>query len=166
MTDALPLAAPVKHPSRGPSLETFGMTKTFGRFTALDDVSIKVPAGTFHALLGENGAGKSTLVKCIMGFYSPDKGQLLLDDQEVAVANPRDAQALGIGMVYQHFTLVPSLDGRRESGGFAAPTRRASSTGARSARRSKSSSTACRSKSRSTGRCPRSPPARSRSSRS
>ena len=69
MTDAPPLAAPVKHPSRGPSLETFGMTKTFGRFTALDDVSIKVPAGTFHALLGENGAGKSTLVKCIMGFY-------------------------------------------------------------------------------------------------
>ena len=45
------------------------MTKTFGRFKALDDVSINVPAGTFHALLGENGAGKSTLVKCIMGFY-------------------------------------------------------------------------------------------------
>ncbi len=65
--------------ARGPSLETFGMTKTFGRFTALNNVSIKVPAGTFHALLGENGAGKSTLVKCVMGFYSPDKGTMQLN---------------------------------------------------------------------------------------
>ncbi len=96
-------------PARGFSLETLGMTKTFGRFTALDDVSIKVPAGTFHALLGENGAGKSTLVKCVMGFYTPDRGRLLLDGREVEVRNPRDAQALGVGMVYQHFTLVPSL---------------------------------------------------------
>jgi len=109
MTEALALTLHNAPPARGPSLETFGMTKTFGRFRALDDVSIKVPAGTFHALLGENGAGKSTLVKCVMGFYSPDKGQLMLNGQEVAVANPRDAQALGIGMVYQHFTLVPSL---------------------------------------------------------
>jgi simple sugar transport system ATP-binding protein len=95
--------------ARGPSLETIGMTKTFGRFTALDNVSVKVPAGTFHALLGENGAGKSTLVKCVMGFYTPDKGKLILNGAEVAVKNPRDAQALGVGMVYQHFTLVPSL---------------------------------------------------------
>jgi ABC-type uncharacterized transport system ATPase subunit len=95
--------------TNGPSLETIGMTKTFGSLVALNDVSIKVPAGSFHALLGENGAGKSTLVKCIMGFYIPDKGALKLDGQEVAVRNPRDAQALGIGMVYQHFTLVPSL---------------------------------------------------------
>ena len=57
MTDASPLARPVAPPARGPSLETVGMTKTFGRFTALDNVSIDVPAGTFHALLGENGAG-------------------------------------------------------------------------------------------------------------
>ena len=92
-----------------PSLETIGMTKVFGSLIALDNVSINVPAGSFHALLGENGAGKSTLVKCIMGFYVPDKGSLLLDGQEVAVRNPRDAQALGVGMVYQHFTLVPSL---------------------------------------------------------
>ena len=111
MTDALPLAQAAAPPLRGPSLETFGMTKTFGAFTALDDVSLKAPAGTFHALLGENGAGKSTLVKCVMGFYSPDKGSLTLDGREVTVRNPRDAQALGIGMVYQHFTLVPSLTG-------------------------------------------------------
>ena len=94
---------------RAPSLETIGMSKSFGALRALQDVSVKIPAGSFHALLGENGAGKSTLVKCIMGFYTPDKGQLLLDGAEVQVRNPRDAQALGVGMVYQHFTLVPSL---------------------------------------------------------
>jgi ABC-type uncharacterized transport system ATPase subunit len=92
-------------------IETVGMTMRFGAFTALDNVSIKVPAGTFHALLGENGAGKSTLVKCIMGFYRQTAGQLQVDDREVAVASPRDAAALGLGMVYQHFTLVPSLTG-------------------------------------------------------
>src|SRR6202046_2738024 len=54
---------------------------------------------------------RSTLVKCIMGFYSADKGQVLLDGKEVPIRNPRDARALGIGMVYQHFTLVPSLTG-------------------------------------------------------
>jgi ABC-type uncharacterized transport system ATPase subunit len=96
---------------RGPSMETVGMSKTFGSLRALDDVSIKVPAGSFHALLGENGAGKSTLVKCIMGFYTPDKGQLILDDAQAIVRNPRDAQALGVGMVYQHFTLAPALTG-------------------------------------------------------
>jgi ABC-type uncharacterized transport system ATPase subunit len=96
-------------PKRAPSLETAGMTKIFGPLTALDDVSIKVEAGSFHALLGENGAGKSTLVKCIMGFYSADRGGVLLDGQEVEVKSPRDARGLGIGMVYQHFTLVPCL---------------------------------------------------------
>ena len=87
------------------------MTKIFGSLVALEDVSIKVEAGTVHALLGENGAGKSTLVKCIMGFYTPDRGQVLLDGEEVPIRNPRDARAHGIGMVYQHFTLVPSLTG-------------------------------------------------------
>ena len=109
-TQAVPAvaAAPAM---RAPSLETIGMTKVFGPLVALDDVSINVEAGTVHALLGENGAGKSTLVKCIMGFYSADKGQVLLDGQEAQIRNPRDARALGIGMVYQHFTLVPSLTG-------------------------------------------------------
>lgn len=93
------------------SLETVGMTMRFGSFTALDDVSIKVKAGSFHALLGENGAGKSTLVKCIMGFYHQTSGQLMVDGREVSVASPKDAAALGLGMVYQHFTLVPSLTG-------------------------------------------------------
>jgi general nucleoside transport system ATP-binding protein len=94
---------------RAPSLETMGMTKVFGPLVALDDVSIAVEPGEFHALLGENGAGKSTLVKCIMGFYLPDKGHVMLDGKDVTIRNPRDARANGIGMVYQHFTLVPSL---------------------------------------------------------
>ena len=96
---------------RGLSLETVGMTKRFGSLVALGDVSIKIEAGSFHALLGENGAGKSTLVKCIMGFYQADHGSLLLDGTEVTVRNPRDARAQGLGMVYQNFTLVPCLTG-------------------------------------------------------
>jgi ABC-type uncharacterized transport system ATPase subunit len=94
---------------RAPSLETVGMSKSFGALKALQDVSIQVPAGSFHALLGENGAGKSTLVKCMMGFYKPDRGEILIDGEAAIVRNPRDAQALGVGMVYQHFTLVPAL---------------------------------------------------------
>jgi ABC-type uncharacterized transport system ATPase subunit len=94
---------------RAPSLEAVGMTKIFGPLVALDQVPLKVEAGSFHALLGENGAGKSTLVKCIMGFYSADDGSVLLNGEEVSIKSPRDARALGIGMVYQHFTLVPSL---------------------------------------------------------
>ena len=93
------------------ALETVGMTMRFGGFTALDSVSIKIAPGTIHALLGENGAGKSTLVKCIMGFYHATEGAVLLDRKEVRVADPVDAQRLGLGMVYQHFTLVPSLTG-------------------------------------------------------
>ncbi len=109
MTDALPLAQTPSPPSRGPSLQTIGMSKSFGRLKALDDVSVKIAAGSFHALLGENGAGKSTLVKCIMGFYAPDRGQLLLDGRQVSARNPKEAQELGVGMVYQHFTLAPAL---------------------------------------------------------
>ncbi|WP_210321371.1 ABC transporter ATP-binding protein [Devosia beringensis] len=101
--------APLLATGRAPSLQAVGMTKIFGPLVALDDVSIDVPAGSFHALLGENGAGKSTLVKSIMGFYAPDKGRVLLDGQEVSIRSPRDARANGIGMVYQHFTLVPCL---------------------------------------------------------
>ncbi|MDR3475015.1 MAG: ABC transporter ATP-binding protein [Devosia sp.] len=92
-------------------VETTGMTMRFGSFTALDDVSIKVAPGSFHALLGENGAGKSTLVKCMMGFYHPTAGTIQVDGREVEINSPRDAAALSLGMVYQHFTLVPSLTG-------------------------------------------------------
>ncbi len=91
------------------SLETFGAGKSFGDFRALDGVSIRVAAGTVHALLGENGAGKSTLVKGLIGYSPLDEGSILIDDREHAIASPRDAHALGIGMVYQHFTLAPGL---------------------------------------------------------
>src|SRR3984957_14070445 len=96
-------------PSRAPSLETIGISKAFGALKALQNVSFKVAAGSFHALLGENGAGKSTLVKCIMGFYRPDDGSVIVGDREQTIANPRAAHALGLGMVYQHFTLVPAM---------------------------------------------------------
>jgi simple sugar transport system ATP-binding protein len=94
---------------RAPGVEAIGVTKRFGEFAALDDVSLKVAPGSFHALLGENGAGKSTLVKCIMGYYHQDQGQVLVGGHEAAIDNPRAAHMLGLGMVYQHFTLVPAM---------------------------------------------------------
>ncbi len=92
-----------------PELEVINLTKRFGSFTALDQVSIKVTPGSFHALLGENGAGKSTLVKCIMGFYTPTSGDVLVGKQSRAIASPKDAHHYGLGMVYQHFTSVPAM---------------------------------------------------------
>jgi simple sugar transport system ATP-binding protein len=86
-----------------------GIKKAFGPLVVLEDVSLTLPPGTFHALLGENGAGKSTLVKCIMGYQPADAGRILIDDAEVKIASTRAAQSLGIGMVYQHFTLVPNM---------------------------------------------------------
>ncbi len=85
------------------------MTMRFGDFAALDNVTLNVRPGTFHALLGENGAGKSTLVKCVMGYYTPTEGTILVGGREQAIANPKEAHALGLGMVYQHFTLVPAM---------------------------------------------------------
>src|SRR6266404_3793261 len=96
-------------PNTGLAIDIMGMTKHFGAFTALDNVSMKVEAGSFHALLGENGAGKSTLVKCLVGFYQPDSGQIQVNARECTIRSPHDSHALGIGMVYQHFTLVPSM---------------------------------------------------------
>ena len=92
-----------------PSLELVGFSKSFGALAALDDVSVRVKEGAFHALLGENGAGTSTLVKCAMGYYAADQGQILLNGREVEIHHPRQAHELGLGMVYQHFTLVPNM---------------------------------------------------------
>jgi simple sugar transport system ATP-binding protein len=96
-------------PDHAIELEVALMTKHFGSNHALTDVSMRVAPGTVHALLGENGAGKSTLVKCIMGFYRADKGDVTVDRRGRDIASPRDAHALGLGMVYQHFTLVPNM---------------------------------------------------------
>jgi len=92
-----------------PTVQVLGMTKRFGAMTALDDVTITFEPGKVHALLGENGAGKSTLVKCLVGFYTATEGQVMYDGREADIKTPFDAAALGIGMVYQQFTLVPSM---------------------------------------------------------
>ncbi len=90
-------------------VEMLGFSKRFGALQALDDVSMTVEAGSFHALLGENGAGKSTLVKALIGFYRADSGSVTVDGREREIHSPRDAAALGIGMIFQHFTVVPGM---------------------------------------------------------
>ena len=90
-------------------LEIINAGKSFGSFRALDEVSLKIRAGTIHALLGENGAGKSTLVKGLVGYSPLDQGSIVADRREVEIRSARVPNQLGIGMVYQHFTLAPSL---------------------------------------------------------
>ncbi len=106
----MPSLIPPPRPATGAmTLETYALTKRFGSFTAMDQVSMRVEPGSVHALLGENGAGKSTLVKCVAGFQRPDAGGIVVDGREQDIANPVLARALGIGMVYQHFTLAPGM---------------------------------------------------------
>ena len=94
---------------RAIGVEAIGVGKTFGPFAALSGIDMKLQPATVHGLLGENGAGKSTLVKCLLGYYRADTGSFLVDGKEAAIERPADADALGLGMVYQHFTLVPSM---------------------------------------------------------
>jgi simple sugar transport system ATP-binding protein len=91
------------------ALEAANISKRFGALQALHKVSFRLRTGSFHALLGENGAGKSTLVKCIMGYYRPDDGEVLVGDRQQVISNPHQAAEFGIGMVYQHFTLIPNM---------------------------------------------------------
>lgn len=91
------------------SLEVREMTKSFPGVLANDHVNLTVREGEIHAILGENGAGKSTLVKIIYGLYKPDSGSIRLYDQELNFASPRQAIEAGIGMVHQHFMLIPAL---------------------------------------------------------
>lgn len=91
------------------ALEALNVSKRFGELRALEKVTLQLKTGSFHALLGENGAGKSTLVKCIMGYYKPDEGEVLVGNKQEKVTNPHHAMELGIGMVYQHFTLIPNM---------------------------------------------------------
>ncbi len=103
------LIPPQIEPTGAAKVEMLNFSKRFGALQALDDVSMTVEAGSFHALLGENGAGKSTLVKSLIGFYQPDTGSVMVDGRERAIASPRDAAALGLGMIFQHFTVVPGM---------------------------------------------------------
>ena len=95
--------------SRGFLLEAKNITKMFGDLCANDDVTLALKPGEIHALLGENGAGKSTLVKIIYGSLQPPIGKLVWKGKPISVANPAIARALGIGMVFQHFSLFDSL---------------------------------------------------------
>ena len=87
-------------------IEMNHITKQFGEFKANDDITLRVKKGEIHALLGENGAGKSTLMSVLFGLYQPEAGQIKINGKEVKINNPNDANALGIGMVHQHFKLV------------------------------------------------------------
>ncbi|HNB35090.1 MAG TPA: ABC transporter ATP-binding protein [Anaerolineales bacterium] len=91
------------------SLEMRGITKRFPGVLASDHVDFDVQSGEVHALLGENGAGKSTLMKILYGLYKPDEGEVLLNGKPVSIASPTDSIDLGIGMIHQHFMLVPTL---------------------------------------------------------
>jgi ABC-type uncharacterized transport system ATPase subunit len=88
-------------------LEIRGLTKRFGSFTANDDISLTIEPGEIHCLLGENGAGKSTLMNMLYGLLDPTAGEILLDGSPVDFTTPGDAINAGIGMVHQHFMLVP-----------------------------------------------------------
>lgn len=90
-------------------LRVEGLTKRFPQVIANDNISFDVRKGEIHCLLGENGAGKTTLAECLYGFYRPDAGRIYFKGQPVRLTSPSDAIELGIGMVHQHFVLVPPL---------------------------------------------------------
>ena len=92
-----------------PTVEVRSLSKRFGSLQALDSVSTRFESSRLHALLGENGAGKSTLVKCLLGYYQADAGEISIDGTTVRISHPGQAHALGLGMVYQHFTVVPEM---------------------------------------------------------
>lgn len=86
-----------------------GITKMFGSFCALDDISLDIKKGTIHAMLGENGAGKSTLMNVLYGLYQAEKGEIYLNGKKINIKNPNIAIENGIGMVHQHFMLVDNF---------------------------------------------------------
>jgi len=92
-----------------PVLELRGITKEFPGVLANDHVDFDLRRGEVHALLGENGAGKSTLMSILYGLYTPDSGEILMNGEPVAINSPKDAIELGIGMVHQHFMLIPVM---------------------------------------------------------
>ena len=109
MTTAIPVTDGAAAGGHKPLLEMVGVSKSFPGVIANDDVSLRVMPGEIHAILGENGAGKSTLMKLIYGVIAPDRGELRWKGERVEIANPAHARSLGIGMVFQHFSLLESL---------------------------------------------------------
>ncbi|MEO8228068.1 MAG: ATP-binding cassette domain-containing protein, partial [Gemmatimonadota bacterium] len=95
--------------TRAPALELRGIVRQFGMVRALDGVDFAVEPGEIHTLLGENGAGKSTLMHVAYGMLRPDAGAIVVDGTVRTIASPRDARRLGLGMVHQHFTSIPSF---------------------------------------------------------
>src|SRR5215207_5709994 len=96
-------------PGDAPALELRGITKRFGSLVANNAIDFELKRGEIHALLGENGAGKSTLMNVLYGVHQPDEGEILHDGSKVEIHSPRQAMNLGIGMVHQHFMLVPVM---------------------------------------------------------
>lgn len=92
-----------------PLLRVEKLTKRFPQVVANEGISLNIYKGEIHCLLGENGAGKSTLAECLYGYYKPDSGQIFYKGNPVKLSSPMDAISLGIGMVHQHFVLVPPL---------------------------------------------------------
>jgi len=92
-----------------PLLELRGITKTFGSVQALSDVDFEVRSGEVMALVGDNGAGKSTLIKILSGVHPPDKGEIFLEGQRIAIRNPKHAMRLGIETIYQYNSMVPTM---------------------------------------------------------
>src|SRR5688572_11526831 len=96
-------------PGENPALALRGITKRFGSLVANDAIDFELKRGEIHALLGENGAGKSTLMNVLYGLHHPDEGEIRLHGDAVTIGSPREAIGLGIGMVHQHFMLVPVM---------------------------------------------------------
>ena len=88
------------------AIEMLNITKRFPGIIANDNITLQLKKGEIHALLGENGAGKSTLMSVLFGLYQPEEGEIRKDGKKVSINDPNDANALGIGMVHQHFKLV------------------------------------------------------------
>src|SRR5664279_2379738 len=97
------------HAGATPLLRTVGLTKRYGDFLANDSIDIDVWPNEIHALLGENGAGKSTLVKTVYGLIQPSSGEMRWQGRKIVLSGPSEARALGIGMVFQHFSLFDNL---------------------------------------------------------